>query len=208
MERLCLVFFNLAKVIFLYNNLVEITKITKLKNHNMLKKDKLTSKKLGKKPGKKTIPRLFVFNFNYQEQQKQQKVLLDFGDFNYLINVLRLNIGNQVIIFNQNQGSFLAEIVAVYKKQLELHISKQVAKTQQQSNIVLAFALIKNVRLDYLASKATEMGVGYFQPLTTQRTVIADFNSEKFSPMLKKQPSSVAEICCQLLSLCKSFRHF
>ena len=182
MERLCLVFFNLAKVIFLYNNLVEITKTTKIKNHNMLKKDKLTSKK----PSKKIIPRLFVSNFNYQEQQKQQKVLLDFADFNYLINVLRLNIGNQVIIFNQNQGSFLAEIVAVYKKQLELHISKQVAKTQQQSNIVLAFALIKNVRLDYLASKATEMGVGYFQPLTTQRTVIADFNSEKFLANVKE----------------------
>ena len=102
MERLCLVFFNLAKVIFLYNNLVEITKTTKIKNHNMLKKDKLTSKK----PSKKTIPRLFVFNFNYQEQQKQQKVLLDFGDFNYLINVLRLNIGNQVIILSFSRHGF------------------------------------------------------------------------------------------------------
>ncbi len=144
----------------------------------MLKKDKLTNKK--------AIPRLFIANFNYQTQQKQQKVLLDFNDFNYLINVLRLNIGNEVIIFNQNQGSFLAKISIIYKKQLELEISRHLTKSQPESNIILAFALIKNVRLDYVASKATEMGVGCFQPLITQRTVVANFNSEKFFTNVKE----------------------
>ena len=144
----------------------------------MLKKDKLTSKK--------AIPRLFISNFNYQSQQKQQKVLLNFNDFNYLINVLKLNTGNLVLIFNQNQGSFLTEISIIYKKQLELKIIKQVSPTQPQSNIVLAFALIKNVRLDYIASKATEMGVGYFQPLLTARTVVENFNSEKFFTNIKE----------------------
>jgi len=144
----------------------------------MLKKDKLTTKK--------PIPRLFVSNFNNQPQQKQQKILLDINDFNYLINVLRLNIGNLVVIFNQNEGSFLTEISNIYKKQLELTVIKKVSQAQPQSNIVLAFALIKNVRLDYIASKATEMGVGYFQPLLTQRTVIENFNSDKFFANIKE----------------------
>ena len=144
----------------------------------MLKKDKLTSKK--------PIPRLFVSNFNHQPQQKQQKILLDFNDFNYLINVLRLNIANLVVIFNQNQGSFLAKISDIYKKQLELTIIKPLSQAQPQSNIVLAFALIKNVRLDYIASKATEMGVGYFQPLLTQRTVVEHFNTDKFFANIKE----------------------
>jgi 16S rRNA (uracil1498-N3)-methyltransferase len=176
-DRLFLVFFNLAKVIFLCNNLVAIVKII-IHNHSMLKKDKLINKK--------PIPRLFTANFNYQTQQKQQKILLDFVDFNYLINVLRLNIGNKVIIFNQHQGSFLAKISIIYKKQLELEISQHLTKSQPKSNIILAFALIKNVRLDYLASKATEMGVGCFQPLITQRTVVADFNNDRFFANVKE----------------------
>lgn len=151
----------------------------------MLKKDKLTSKK--------PIPRLFVSNFNHQPQQKQQKILLDFNDFNYLINVLRLNIANLVVIFNQNQGSFLAKISDIYKKQLELTIIKPLSQAQPQSNIVLAFALIKNVRLDYIASKATEMGVGYFQPLLTARTVVEHFNTDKFFANIKE----AAEQCGQ-----------
>jgi 16S rRNA (uracil1498-N3)-methyltransferase len=50
----------------------------------------------------------------------------------------------------------------------------------------LAFALIKNVRIDFVAAKATELGVAKFQPILTQRTIVDKINVERFKANIKE----------------------
>ena len=52
--------------------------------------------------------------------------------------------------------------------------------------ITLAFSLIKNAKIDLLATKATELGVRCFQPLITQRTVVNELNFNKFQANIKE----------------------
>jgi len=142
--------------------------------------------KLNKTEVNKIKARLFLENINQQNQQKQVKILVTGDNFNYLINVLRLNILSRIIVFNGIEGSFLAEIDAIGKKSLELKIIANICQPQPLGNIMLAFCLIKNTRIEYIASKATELGIASFVPLISERTVVHSFNSDRFFANVKE----------------------
>ena len=50
----------------------------------------------------------------------------------------------------------------------------------------MAFAPVKNVRIDFVASKASELGVRNFQPIITHRTIVDKINEERFKANIKE----------------------
>jgi 16S rRNA (uracil1498-N3)-methyltransferase len=60
--------------------------------------------------------------------------------------------------------------------------------------ITLAFAPVKNVRIDFIAAKATELGITRFQPIITQHTIVDKINLERFAANIKE----AAEQCERL----------
>ncbi len=102
------------------------------------------------------------------------------GDFNYLSKVMRQKIGDEIFVFNGFDGEFLAEIILIEKKFLILRIKEKCANLQEDLNLTLAFALIKNVASDFISKKGVEMGVKNFQPLITKHTIVDKINCEKF----------------------------
>jgi 16S rRNA (uracil1498-N3)-methyltransferase len=108
------------------------------------------------------------------------------GDFEYLSKVMRQKVGDFLSLFDGKNGEFLGQIIAIHKKSLQVTIKTKLAKLQQVPNISLAFALVKNIRIDYLAAKATELGVRSFQPLLTQHCVVDRFNSQRFFANIKE----------------------
>jgi len=88
----------------------------------------------------------------------------------YVRNVVRLSVGDALLLFNGRDGEWLAEIDKVGKKQIELHLVEQTRQQQQGGDIVLLMAPIKRDRLDYVAQKATEMGASRITPVITRRT--------------------------------------
>lgn len=108
------------------------------------------------------------------------------NDFEYLSKVMRKKINDEIEIFNGKDGNFLAIISEIKKKSLILHIQCKINELYSPPNISLAFAPVKNVRLDFIASKATELGVKNFYPITTQRTIIDKINEIKFQSNIKE----------------------
>jgi 16S rRNA (uracil1498-N3)-methyltransferase len=108
------------------------------------------------------------------------------GDFEYLSRVMRQKIGNEIKVFNGFDGEFRAKISAIEKKFLLIQIKEKTAELRQVPNITLAFSLVKNVRIDFIAAKATELGVRTFQPIITQHTVIDKINLERFKTNIKE----------------------
>ena len=92
------------------------------------------------------------------------------AQFNYLANVLRLNEGARVLLFNGCDGEWAAALKFAGKKKLSLVCETQVRAQTPLPDLHFIFAPLKVGRLDYLVQKAVEMGAGTIQPVITQFT--------------------------------------
>ncbi|MBM3590926.1 MAG: 16S rRNA (uracil(1498)-N(3))-methyltransferase [Alphaproteobacteria bacterium] len=108
------------------------------------------------------------------------------NDFDYLVKVMRQKINDKIIVFDGLNGDFIAKIIEIKKKSLTLHILEKVANLKVVPNITLAFAPVKNVRIDFVATKASELGVRNFQPIITHRTIVDKINEERFKANIKE----------------------
>lgn len=88
--------------------------------------------------------------------------------FNYLVNVLRFEDGDAVLVFNGRDGEWRAELSFPSKKRLVLTATEQTRPQPAPCDLQYLFAPLKVGRLDYLVQKAVEMGAGLLQPVMTQ----------------------------------------
>jgi len=88
----------------------------------------------------------------------------------YLLNVLRMAAGGELLVFNGRDGEWLARLEPVSKKAAHLVPVEQTRPQPPVPDLVYAFAPLKVGRLDYLIQKAVEMGAGVLQPVLTQHT--------------------------------------
>ncbi|WP_426237083.1 16S rRNA (uracil(1498)-N(3))-methyltransferase [Pararhizobium sp. DWP1-1-3] len=88
--------------------------------------------------------------------------------FNYLVNVLRFEAGDAVLVFNGRDGEWQAELSFPTKKRLFLTATEQARPQPAPCDLHYLFAPLKVGRLDYLVQKAVEMGAGLLQPVMTQ----------------------------------------
>jgi 16S rRNA (uracil1498-N3)-methyltransferase len=114
------------------------------------------------------------------------KIKISDGDFEYLTRVMRHKVGDEILLFNGLDGEFVAVIVQVEKRFLMLDLTQKISELTKVPNITLAFAPVKNVRIDFVAAKATELGVASFQPILTQHTIVDKINSERFKANVKE----------------------
>ena len=99
------------------------------------------------------------------------KVELDQEQVHYLGHVLRLHQGEKVLVFNGKDGEWCAELSVVHKKRAELSLDHQTRPQEDGPDLHYLFAPLKRARLDYMAQKATEMGVSVLRPVITHHTV-------------------------------------
>lgn len=97
----------------------------------------------------------------------------------YLLHVLRLGIGDAVLVFNGRDGEYSARIAATAKKSADLAILRQTRPQPVLPTLMLAFAPVKRARIDFMAEKATELGVGLIQPMITEFTAVSRVNTDR-----------------------------
>jgi 16S rRNA (uracil1498-N3)-methyltransferase len=132
-------------------------------------------------------PRLFVDS----PLRQGERVALDRGQANYLLNVLRLKNGGSVLIFNGQDGEWRAEVSVEGRKSADLVCVEQTRAQSPQPDLVYAFAPLKHARLDYMVQKAVEMGAGVLQPVITRRTQSSRVNLER----MRSNAIEAAEQC-------------
>jgi 16S rRNA (uracil1498-N3)-methyltransferase len=109
----------------------------------------------------------------------------------YLRNVLRLAAGDGVALFNGSDGEWACVIIEAGKRACRVRCGRRTAVPQLPPDIDYLFAPLKAARLDYLAQKATEMGVRRLRPVITERTVPQRLNLQR----LKANAIEAAEQC-------------
>jgi 16S rRNA (uracil1498-N3)-methyltransferase len=129
-----------------------------------------------------SLPRLYV------EQRLGEGVVLTLEgpQANYLAAVMRLGPGAQVKLFDDRTGEWLAEIAEAAKKRVSLRIARQLREREPVPDLWLLFAPIKRGRIDWIAEKATELGVARLVPVITQRTIVDRTKSDRlFAHMIE-----------------------
>jgi 16S rRNA (uracil1498-N3)-methyltransferase len=97
----------------------------------------------------------------------------------YLKNVLRLEPGAIVALFNGRDGEWVARIEGFAKRTGRLTTVKQRRPQEPDPDLWLLFAPLKRARVDFLVEKATELGVSRLSPVMTRRTVAERVNVDR-----------------------------
>ena len=115
----------------------------------------------------RSLPRLYVA----EPLAEGAAIALGAGQANYLGNVLRKGVGDELLVFDGRSGEWLATITEAGKKRMTLAIDRSTRPAETLPDLTLAFAPVKRAQTDWLVEKATELGVARLQPVTTRRTI-------------------------------------
>lgn len=134
-----------------------------------------------------SLPRLFVD----QPLALGQQLTIDGGQAHYLTGVMRLKAGDRIMLFDDRTGEWIAEIEGVAKRSLVVRLAEQMRPREDVPDLWLLAAPIKKGRIDWVAEKASELGVARWRPVITQRTIVDRLNLDR----LRAHMIEAAEQC-------------
>src|SRR5262245_27846045 len=95
---------------------------------------------------------------------------LDEGRSRYLAAVMRLQAGDELLVFNGRDGEWRARVAAVAKRQVTLEAAELARAQATGPDLELVIALVKRARLETIVEKAAELGARRVRPVLTERT--------------------------------------
>jgi 16S rRNA (uracil1498-N3)-methyltransferase len=89
------------------------------------------------------------------------------------VQVLRLQPGSELVVFNGMGGEFKASILEMGRQSVQIQIHTHLdVERENAKGVHLMVGMPANDRMDWLVEKATELGVQRITPLMTQRSVL------------------------------------
>lgn len=87
----------------------------------------------------------------------------------YLCNVLRVKVGQPIVLFNGDGCDYPSEVIDVHKKHTKALVNSQLNINVESSlTLHLAQGVSKGDRMDYAIQKAVELGVTEITPVLTK----------------------------------------
>jgi 16S rRNA (uracil1498-N3)-methyltransferase len=117
--------------------------------------------------------------------------------FRHAVQVLRLNVGEALILFNGEGGEYHARLESASKRAATARIdSYSPSNPESPLHLTLVQAIIKPDKMDFALQKAVELGVNTIQPLITQRSVVR-IGKEQVDKKLQHWEGIVVAACEQ-----------
>lgn len=103
---------------------------------------------------------------------EQESVIIDGPSAHHMINVIRVSVGDEVMLFDGSGHEYSAVIAEVKKSKLTANItSRETVNRELPFELRVAVALPKGDRQKVLVEKLVELGVAALIPITTERSV-------------------------------------
>jgi 16S rRNA (uracil1498-N3)-methyltransferase len=100
-------------------------------------------------------------------------LIIEGADQHHLVNVLRVRLGEELVVLDNRGGAVRAEITTVEKRTLTVQTRGAAAVPAEPScRITVAQALGKGDKFEQVIQHGTEIGAAAFLPLLTERTVV------------------------------------
>ncbi len=88
----------------------------------------------------------------------------------YLLNVMRLKVGDELALFNGRDGEWRARVAEADRRRCRLEVEAQTRPQSAVPDVELVIALVKRARLEFAIEKAVELGVRRIRLVITRRT--------------------------------------
>lgn len=121
------------------------------------------------------LQRLFVS----EALSEGTEITLQAEQAHYVANVIRLGLGDSLLLFNGRQGEWLAHRSEGHKREVRVTCERLTRSQPPSGHLHYAFAPLKHARLDYMVQKAVEMGVARLTPVLTRFTQVHRVNMER-----------------------------
>jgi 16S rRNA (uracil1498-N3)-methyltransferase len=101
----------------------------------------------------------------------ENNIVLDAEQSRHLRNVLRLSVGENVLVFDGLGDEYLCRIERIENQGTVLNVVEKVAPKASESDLelILAVALLKGEKFELVIQKAVELGVAALMPLVAKR---------------------------------------
>jgi 16S rRNA (uracil1498-N3)-methyltransferase len=133
--------------------------------------------------------------FFYTEDLKQDFIQLDEDTSKHVIQVLRMEMGERLLLTDGKGSKAQAEIIDDNRKRCVVRVVSVEKEEAYKRNVTIAISLTKNAsRFEWFLEKATEIGVSEIIPLLCERTEKEKFRYDRMqgiviSAMLQSQQS-------------------
>ncbi len=113
--------------------------------------------------------RRFIVPFNLTSEN----VTLTEDFAHRFLRVLRLKVGDRVLLCDPRGSEWVAEIVGAGDKTVRLKlIERHFSQLEPKTHVTLFQGIPKGEKMDFIVQKATELGVQRIVPMFTKRTVV------------------------------------
>lgn len=136
--------------------------------------------------------------YDKQSFSQSQQAVLGEAASHHIGKVLRMQPGDDLVVFNGDGGEWHARITSVGKRNVTVDVLAHLANNRTPGIVAnIALPVIKGDRMDYALQKATELGAASFQPLVTERTEVKLYNDRIDKKLLHWQQvvTSACEQC-------------
>ncbi len=103
---------------------------------------------------------------------------LSLDDRHHIVKVMRMRIGDEIEVVYQNK-LFITKIIVIDKDVIVEILKEQKVTKNKKPTVIIAQAILKEQKMDYLLQKATEIGIDTIIPITTERTLIKPDKKEE-----------------------------
>jgi len=126
----------------------------------------------------------FIGEFEMAEQFIK---ITDQNLINQIHNVLKLKLGEQIILGQGNGIDILASIKVLGREEIVLEKIEEIKNSSESNiNIVLYQSIVKKENFELIAQKVCELGVFKIIPIISERTIKTSLNLERISVILKE----------------------
>ena len=107
------------------------------------------------------VPQALAADIHIEPSEEQSR---------YLLAVMRLQLGDALMLFNGRDGEWLFRVSGVSKRGCRLTADRQTRPQLEGPDLDLVIALVKRGPLETIVEKATELGARRIRLLVTRRT--------------------------------------
>ena len=126
-----------------------------------------------------------------------QRVALPEDAAAHLVRVLRLQPGDDCVLFNGDGHDYAARLVAAGKRGAEAEVlSSRMVDNESPLRITLLQGIARGEKMDWILQKATELGIAAVQPVHSERSEVK-LEGERAARRLAHWRSVVTSACEQ-----------
>ena len=128
------------------------------------------------------IKRFFISNLKLEIDNSYNLVK---EDYNYIVNVMRQKLGDQILLANNTGYDFLCDITNITKNSITISVlNKTKNASESKIHLTVCQALVKGDKFELIAQKITELGAKELIPFTSTFTIVKD-NTQKIDRLIR-----------------------